>query len=166
MSISESVSIAYVWDRDNFEKSFENAYTYSYKNSARRYIGWFFIALAQFGVVAALKGGRVGLLLFSSLLIVYWYFLKKRLLHRRALQAFEHSPLRDRTMTLTVTSEGIVQGKETIPWEAVDGVGHVGEDWVLYYQGKNFYIPENGFASPKARETFRHIAEAKGKLHG
>ncbi len=165
MNTSEPVTISYLWDRKNLEPVFENAYDYYYKHSARRYIGWFFIALAQFGVVAALKGGRVGLLLFSSLLIFYWYFLKKRLLHRRTVRAFERSPLRGQTVMLTVTSGGIVQGDETIPWEAVDGVEEIGGDWVLYYQGKNFYIPKNGFSSPQARAAFKRIAQTKGKLH-
>ena len=157
--------ISYVWDRDNFEKSFESAYTYHYKNSARRYIGWLFIAMAQFGVVAALKKGQVGLLMLSTLLILYWYVVKKWLLRQRAIRSFENSPLRDKKITLTVTDEAIEQDGQKIAWDAVEGVESAGGDLILYHGGKSFYIPQKAFPSPEALSRFKSIAKSKGKLY-
>ena len=51
MSIFKPIEITYSWDRENFEKAFTKSYTHQFKNSARRYVGWFFVALAQFGVI-------------------------------------------------------------------------------------------------------------------
>jgi hypothetical protein len=165
MNTSEKVEISYVWDRENLEKSFEKAYTHYYKNSARRYIGWLFIAMAQFGVVAALKNGSVALLLFSTLLIFYWYVVKKWLLKRRTIQTFKNSPLRDKKIALTVTEEGIMQDGMLISWEEVDGIESLDGDIVIYSGGKNFYIPRSGFRSVEDLNRFKKMAEEKGKLY-
>ena len=165
MSTSEPIRIAWMWDRDNFEKSFESAYTYHYKNSARRYIGWLFIAMAQFGVVAALKKGSVALLMFSTLLILYWYVVKKWLLKRRALQSFENSPFKDKKIEMIVTEEGITRGKEFVPWEEIDGIVPADEALMIYQQGQEFYIPSSAFESIEAMSRFKSIAKKKGKLY-
>lgn len=165
MSISEPITISYLWNRDNFEKSYEKAYAHHYRHSARRYIGWFFIALAQFGVVAALKEGRVGMLIFATVMLLYWYVLKPRLLKRRAIRAFESSPLKDRVIRLRVSEEGIEQEGEKISWDEVDGVEDLQGDLILYYGGKNFYIPRSGFDSPEAVSAFKRLAKSKGKLY-
>ncbi len=165
MSTSEPIMISYVWDRDNFEKSFESAYTYHYKNSARRYIGWFFIAMAQFGVVAALKKGQVGLLMLSTLLILYWYVVKKWLLRQRAIRSFEESPFKDKKIEMIVTGEGITRGEEFIPWEEIDGIVPADEALVIYQQGKEYYIPLRAFAGPEEVSRFKSLAKSKGKLY-
>jgi len=165
MNTFKPIRIVYRWDRDNFEKSFERAYTYHYKNSARRYIGWLFIAMAQFGVVAALKKGSVALLMFSTLLILYWYVVKKWLLKRRALQNFENSPFKDQKIELVATKEGIARGKEFIPWEEIDGIVPAGESLMIYQQGQEFYIPADAFENIEAMSRFKSIAREKGKLY-
>ncbi len=165
MSTSEPIRISYLWDRENFEKSFESAYTYHYKNSARRYIGWLFIAMAQFGVVAALKKGEVGLLMLSTLLILYWYVVRKWLLRRRALRQFESSPFKNRKIEMLVTDEGIARGDEFIPWEEIEGIVPADEALILYQQGKEFYIPLTAFEDIEAVSRFKSLAKSKGKLY-
>jgi len=164
MSISKPVKISYRWDRENFDKAFSNAYTHQYKNSARRYIGWLFVAMAQFGVVAALKGGSIALLMFSTILILYWYVIKKWILKRRALAAFERSPMKDRNITLDITPEEIKQGDRSVPWEALQGVVPVEDDIMLYDQDRAFYIPSNAFASVEDKNRIKSWAKEKGRL--
>ncbi|RUM73260.1 MAG: hypothetical protein DSZ10_03530 [Sulfurovum sp.] len=164
MSTSEPVVISYRWDRENFEKAFENAYTYHYKHSLRRYIGWLFVAMTQFGVVFALKGGRFGLLLFSTILVLYWYVIKKWLVKRRALRAFERSLLKDSTITLVADEEGIVQGEVSVPWEEIRGIVVSDEALMLYLKNKEYYIPENAFGDIESKSRFKSLAQKKGKL--
>ncbi len=165
MSTSNPITIRYRWDRENFEHSFSHAYQWYYKHSARRYIGWFFIAMAQFGVVAALKKGAVGLLMLSTLLILYWYVGKKWLVKRRASTLFEHSPLKDRTVTLEVDKEGIRQGDAILPWEEVEGVVDTDNALILYHHGKAYYLPSSGFESIEERSRFKSLAKEKGKWY-
>lgn len=164
MNISKPVEISYRWDRENFDKAFSNAYTHQYKNSARRYIGWLFVAIAQFGVVAALKGGSIALLMFSTILILYWYGIKKWLLKRRALAAFERSPMKDQNITLGITQEGIKQGDRFVPWEALQGVVPIENDMMLYDQDRTFYIPSNAFASVEDKNRIKSWAKEKERL--
>ncbi|MCF6205945.1 MAG: hypothetical protein L3J47_03480 [Sulfurovum sp.] len=164
MNTSKPIALSYTWDRANFEKAFENAYTHQYKHSARRYIGWLFVAMAQFGVVAAMKGGSVGLLMLSTILIVYWYVVKKHLVYSRALKAFEHSPLKDRRITLQIDSDGVSQNGVEVPWEEIQGVVPVEDDILLYYQNNAFYIPSTAFGSLEEKSALKSMAKAKGRL--
>jgi len=164
MNTFSPIEIAYVWDRKNFEKAFANAYTHQYKNSARRYIGWLFVAMAQFGVVAVLKGGTVGLLMLSTLLILYWYGLKKWFVRRRALRAFENSALKGKRITLRITQDGVTQGEHRVPWEQIEGVVPVEEDILLYHQNTAFYIPTTAFASIEQKSALKNLAKERGKL--
>ena len=164
MSTFNPINITYTWDKENFEKAFSKSYTHQFKNSARRYVGWFFVAMAQFGVVAALKGGSIGLLMLSTILIFYWYVGKKWLLYQRARKAFEASPLQNSKIELQVTQEGITQEDLFVPWEEIQGVVPVENDILLYHGQKAFYIPESAFKSLEEKSALQRLAKEKGKL--
>ncbi|SFV58312.1 hypothetical protein MNB_SV-12-621 [hydrothermal vent metagenome] len=164
MSIFKPIEISYIWDSKNFEKAFEKSYTHEFKNSARRYVGWFFVAMAQFGVVGAFKAGTVGLLMLSTILILYWYVIKKWLIKRRAVNAYENSPLKDSQINLQITKDGVKQDETLIPWEALKGLVPVEDDILLYYSDKAFYIPSNAFKNMEAKSALKTLAKEKGKL--
>ncbi|SFV71708.1 hypothetical protein MNB_SV-13-1101 [hydrothermal vent metagenome] len=164
MSIFKPIEISYIWDRANFEKAFEKSYTHQFKNSARRYIGWFFVAMAQFGVVGAFKGGTVGLLMLSTILILYWYVIKKWLVKKRAISAYENSPLKNSQINLEITKDGVKQNNTLIPWEALKGLVPIEDDILLYYSDKTFYIPSNAFENIEAKSALKTLAKEKGKL--
>lgn len=164
MNISKPIKISYQWDRENFQKAFKNSYTHQYKNSARRYVGWFFVALAQFGVVGALKGGSIGILMLSTILIFYWYVGKKWLIERRATKTFENSPLKDKTIKLEITHEGIKQNDSFVSWEEIQGVVPVENDILLYYKNSAFYIPATAFESFDEKSSLKSLAKEKGRF--
>ncbi len=164
MNTFKPINISYKWDRENFEKAFSKSYNHQFKNSARRYIGWFFVALAQFGVVAALKGGSVGLLMLSTLLIFYWYGVKKWLVHRRALKAYENSPLKETEIKLLIDDEGIKQNDLSIIWEDLQGVVPIEDDILLYHKERAFYIPSKAFESFEDRNALKTLAKKRGRL--
>ena len=164
MSTFNPVNISYRWDRENFEKAFSRSYTHQFKNSARRYVGWFFIALAQFGVVAAFKGGSIGLLMLSTILILYWYVIKKWLVHQRAVKAYENSPLKNSQIKLQITEEGVKQENIFIPWQDIQGLVPIEDDILLYYKEKAFYIPSNAFNSIEEKSALKSLAKEKGRL--
>ncbi len=164
MSIFKPIEISYSWDRENFEKAFSKSYTHQFKNSARRYIGWFFVALAQFGVVAAFKGGSVGLLMLSTILILYWYVIKKWLVKQRAIKAYESSPLKNSQIKLSIKEDGIKQHNAVIPWQKIQGLVPIEDDILLYYKEKAFYIPSNAFNSIEEKSALKSLAREKGRL--
>jgi len=165
MSTSNKIKISYKWDRANFEKSFEKSYTYHYKNSMRRYIGWLFVAMAQFGVVFALKGNHVGLLLFSTILIIYWYLIKKWLVKKRVIRDFENSEHKDKVIEMYADESGIIQNDALIPWENINGIVVADDALMLYQKGKEYYIPSNSFEDYEQKSRFKSIAKERGKLY-
>jgi len=166
MNTYRPIEISYRWDYENFKKAFDKAYDFHYKSSKRRYIGWFLIAMLQFGVVAALKGGSVALLLFATLLLLYWYVIKRWLIYRREIALFERSPLKNRHVVLYVTNEGITQSETSIPWDEIRGIVPVGEDVMLYEKDKISYIPQSAFETLEEKSRFKRLAKEKGKLYG
>ncbi len=158
------IEISYIWDEKNFQRLFNEAYNYQFKNSPRRYIGWLFIAMAQFGVVAALKKGSIALLLFSTILIFYWYFLKKMIVKKRAYREFLKSPLKDKKIKLYVDEDGIEQEGVKLSWEDIKEVIPIEDDILIVAGNKGYYIPSNGFKSIEERNSFKKLAKAHGKL--
>lgn len=164
MSIFKPIEISYRWDKENFEKAFAKSYTHAYKNSPRRYVGWFFIALAQFGVVAALKGGSIALLMLSTILILYWYGIKKWLIYKRAVRAYENAALKNSQIALHITEEGVKQENIFVSWEALKGLVPIEDDILLYYKEHAFYIPSSAFSSVEEKSALKSLAKAKNRL--
>jgi len=164
MSTFNPIDVVYTWDKENFEKAFFKSYMHQFKNSPRRYVGWFFVALAQFGVVAALKGGSIGLLMLATILILYWYVIKKWLVHQRAMKAYENSALKNSQIKLQITQEGIQQNDTFISWEELKGLVPIEDDILLYYRDKAFYIPSNAFKSIEDKSALKSLAKEKGRL--
>jgi len=166
--MSEPVRISYRWSRENVEKLFAASYDYQFRHSSRRYIGWLFIALLQFGVVAALKKGFIGLLLFATLTLLYWYYGKKLIARRRAMRSFEASPFREETITIEADEQGLKirshAGVAQWRWEEIDAVTALGDAALIYKAPHAHYIPSGGFTSIEEKSRFKTLAKAHRKL--
>ena len=168
--MSEPIRIKYLWDRENVENLFESSYKYLFNHSAKRYIGWLFVAILQFGVVAALKKGSIGLLLFSSVVLAYWYYGKKIIAKKRMNSAFEKSSFRDKSIQITVDSKGFDikshEGRTHWNWDEIDEVIPLEDDILLYKHPHFHYIPAKGFVSLEEKNRFKALAREKKKLKG
>ncbi len=159
------IEIKYRWDRDNLERVFDSSYRYEFENSHKRYIGWLFIAIMQFGVVSALKYGSFGLLLFSTIVLIYWYYGKKVIAKRRAIMSFESSEFRDRVIEMTIGDSGILIKPHTkLEWSEIDEIKAIGDDIMLYKHPNFHYIPSIAFSSIDDKNSFKSITREKGKL--
>ena len=166
--MSDPIRIRYTWSRDNVEKLFASSYTYLFGHSGRRYVGWLFIALLQFGLVAAFKQGTTGLLMFSAIVLIYWYYGKRFIAHRRAIASWKASPFRDMTITILADEEGLTihcdGGEAQWSWETIDGVTGMGSDVLIHLAPHFYYIPEGAFGSIEAKSRFKALAKSHGKL--
>ncbi len=164
----DAIHIEYVWSRENIVKLFDSSYRYFFSHSSRRYIGWFFIALVQFGVVAALKQGSVGLLMFSTLGLIYWYVGKRFVARRRALASWEASPFRDKPIVILANDDGLTirsdQESTQWSWNDIGAIAAIGDDVVVFHSRHAHYIPEGGFASIEEKSRFKTLAREHGKL--
>ena len=166
-SMSKPIEVSYTWSRENIEKLFDSSYTYQFEHSRKRYIGWFFIVLLQYGIVVALKKEVFAILLFATIVLFYWYYGKKWIAKRRAIKSFDTSPFKDKKIQMRIDRTGFTllqPNQEKWSWNEVDEVTASGEDTILYKYPNFHYIPALGFASPEEKSRFKTLAKAEGKL--
>ena len=167
MSMSKPIEVSYIWNKENVDKLFDTSYKYQFEHSRKRYIGWFFIALVQYGIVVALKKEVFAILLFATIVLFYWYYGKKWIAKRRAVKSFEASPFKDKKIQMHIDETGfdlLQPSQEKWSWDEMDGVMILGEDIMLYKYPNFHYIPASGFTSLEEKSRFKSIAKAKGKL--
>jgi hypothetical protein len=155
MSETKPINIKFKWDKDTLLNSFEAIYLDEYKNSPKRLMGWIFIAMAQFGVVAALKKSSFGLLIFSTIMLVYWYYGKKYIAKKRAVKAFENDPLKDKDISIKADKEGKSLENQFWRWEDIESVADVENGFLLIKEPKHYFIPSKGFKSFEDKSRFK-----------
>jgi len=168
--MSNLINISYRWNKENVKRLFEASYKYQFEHSAKRYIGWLFIALMQFGVVFALKKGAFELLLFSTIMLFYWYYGKKMIAERRAKKSFENSTFKDKVIHIEVNDKGFVmkENEREIEWtwDEVDEIVPLSDDIMIYKYPYFHYIPLNGFSSIEDKSRFKKMAKVHHKILG
>ena len=165
--MSKPIEVRYVWNSEHIEKLFDASYKYQFEHSRKRYIGWFFIALMQYGIVVALKKEAFAILLFTTIVLLYWYYGKKWIAKRRAKKAFEQSEFKNKEIELTVDNDGfhlISPNREEWRWEELEEVVSLGDDIMIYKYPNFHYLPANGFKSMEEKSRFKTLAKEKGKL--
>jgi hypothetical protein len=155
MSENSSVDINFKWDKETILNSFEAIYNDEYKNSPRRLIGWILIGMAQFGVVAALKKDSFGLLIFSTIMLIYWFYGKKYIAKKRAIKSFEKDSLKDKDIALKATKEGIEIDNQFWKWEDMDTVEELEKGFLLIKEPKHYFIPSSGFKTFEDKSRFK-----------
>jgi len=175
MNMSKPIKISYIWNRENIDKLFEASYKYQFNNSAKRFIGWFFVALLQYGVVVALKKDAYAILLFSTIMLFYWYYGKKWIAKRRAYKSFENSKFKDKKIEISIGNDGFSlasfgaeasdsKTNEHWSWDEVQEVIVLGDDIMLYKHPHFHYIPSNGFESIEEKSRFKSLVKKYGRL--
>lgn len=163
--MSDTIKLSYHWDQETFLKASKAAYKHEMKHSPKRFLGWIFIAMTQFGVVAALKKGVVGLLLISTILVVYWYFFRWNLRKRLLLKSFEKSSTKNHHYNIVVDDEGIHSKEMTISWEHVNQVVSLNEGFLIYSDESSLFIPTNAFADEDKKNDFAILAKKKANAY-
>ncbi len=161
--MSRQISISYIWDKETFLKAAKSAYKHELKNSGKRYIGWLFIAMAQFGVVAAMKKGAVGLLLISSILLVYWYLLRWPLRKFIISKSFDKSPYANKKFNIKIYDDKIEINTESIKWDKISQVIFLESGFLLYTDQKSFFFPSGAFKDMEEKNKFAAMAKKRVK---
>lgn len=157
--MSENVKVRYIWDKETFLEASGFVYQHELKHSPKRFLGWVFIAMTQFGVVAAMKKGSVILLLFSTILVVYWYFLRWPLRKKILLKNFDKTKIKNKSFDILIDKDGIHYDGETTVWENITKVVKKQKGYLLY-MGRNFlYLPKNGFLEEGGTKRFNALAK-------
>jgi hypothetical protein len=153
------LSFTFNWDKDRFLKASKAAYKYEMRYSPKRYIGWLFIALTQFGVVAAMKKGSVGLLFVSTFLVLYWYFLRWPMRRRIIEKMYDKGIDKNHTYHVTVDENGVTIDCKTIPWRDFLSVISLDDGFLLYSEDAFFFFPASAFHDLETKNSFAQLAK-------
>ncbi|BBG65281.1 hypothetical protein NNO_0578 [Hydrogenimonas sp.] len=159
--MSDGLKLTLKWDEESFMEGAKLAYDYEMKESWRRYVGWFFIALTQFGVVGAVRYGAIGLLLVSTLLVTYWYFLRWPLRRSALRRFFKKLPNAGREITLEVESGGLCVDEVCVPWSSFRRVIASSKGYLLDMGDAFLYLPREIFPDSESRNSFVAVLKEK-----
>lgn len=145
--MSKTVHAKVEWNEAQALKAAELVYKYDMRHSPKRYVGWLFIALMQFGIVAALKYNTFTLLFVSTFLVLYWYLLRWWIRKRLIQKFYRKKGLTPRTLHLRCEDEGIFVENRLLSWN--DILYTISTNTALLIQTKNelLYIPFDAFES-------------------
>ncbi|WP_353663136.1 YcxB family protein [Hydrogenimonas sp. SS33] len=163
MSEPQTVRLFLPWDEATFLEGAKIAYDYDMRHTWRRYAGWFFIALTQFGVVDALRHKAIGLLLVSTLLVIYWYGLRWPMRRRMLRRFFRAHPDAGKTLEISLLKEGVCVKEGCIPWERFSRALLSPKGYLLQMEADAFiYLPRRIFPDSETRNAF--VAEIREKI--
>jgi hypothetical protein len=148
--------VKFKWDKKSFVEASLFAYRYELSKSPKRFLGFIFIAMSQFGVVALLREGQSGLLLLSSILLIYWYFLREKI--RKKI--YEKSFRGDIEFTLRVDESGLNINGLDLKWSDILKIIEFEYGFIIYYQNQYLFIPNSAFDN-KQRDDFISILRKK-----
>ena len=152
--MSKKIILEYRWDKETFLQASKAIYDFHMKHSPKRFLGWFFIALTQFGVVGALKKDVYGLLIVSTLLVVYWYALRWPLRKVMLLRSFDSSEIKDHLFHIKIDDRGVNIDEATLLWNDIQELIALCDGFLLYQGDAFLFFPKSAFHSQKDRETF------------
>ena len=156
MSISK-LNISYKWDKKTYIQGSKSLYYDLLRNSPKRFIGWFFIGLSQFGLVAFYKKGAFGLLLISTIFLIYWYILRWQIRKLLLINAFNKSPLKDKTIQIELDDKVITINQNPIKWSDIQRVLLENVGFLLYYNDEFIFIPKSAFNDDDEKEFLKII---------
>jgi hypothetical protein len=162
--MSKTIDVNFTWTKELALETSKLYYEYDMRHSNKRYLGWFFVALVQFGIVGALKHDSYGLLYLSTFLVLYWYYgrwyLRKRMLSR----FYEKNTPEKLEVHFTVDDEGIHGDKEFIPWDDVQKVIKLEKGVLIQSLQMALFFENSAFSSVKDKELFLAMAKERGKV--
>jgi len=149
--------IKFSWDEESAKSSFEELYRYEFNHSAKRYIGWFFIALLQYGIVGAILKGKIAILIFATVMLFYWYYGKKYIAKKRFLKDNKNK----KDISIMVDDDGITfeDGTKWL-WSEIDKVEDVAKGLLIIKHPKHYFLPSKAFSSFEEKTFIKnHIAK-------
>jgi hypothetical protein len=156
-----NIEISYIWDRKSYIKATKIAYEYELQKSPKRFLGWIFIAMSQFGVVALIKRGTVGLLLLSIILLLYWYYFRWWIRKSLLLKNFKNAPNRDQKFHVVADEHGLKLNGTIIDWSSISEVISLKGGFLLYYSGTFLFLPTSGFRNMEEKNRFAILAKSR-----
>jgi hypothetical protein len=160
--MSKDITLSFRWSKDIYMQAGEFAYDYKMNHTPKKYMGWLFIALLQFGVVGALLKGTLAMLLFSTILLVYWYYLKKRIEKSLLLKKFDKEEDANKILDIVINKDSISINQKTISWSDIAQIIAGEKGYLLDHVDGFLFFPANSFQKEEDKTEFIKIAKKNG----
>jgi len=162
--MSKVVEINFNWSQELALKASKLYYDYDMKNSNKRYIGWFFVALVQFGIVGALKHDSFGILYLSTFLVVYWYYGRWYLRKKMIVKYFANKNIDNIDVKFFVDKVGFKSKENIISWDDIIKVLQIDDDILVQTTADSLYFTKESFKSYDDLQKLISLAKEYKKL--
>ncbi|WP_457743273.1 hypothetical protein [Sulfurimonas sp.] len=162
--MSKKIKVDFIWNKDLALQTSKLFYDYDMRHSAKRYVGWFFVALVQFGIVGALKHDSYGILYISTFLVIYWYYGRWYLRKRVLLSYYKKNTPKDFEVHFIIDEQGLHKDEKLIPWDEVTKIIKLDEGLLVQSVNDTLFFQNAAFESSQARAAFLKMAKEKGKI--
>ena len=162
--MSKPIEVSFEWNKELALKTSKLYYDYDMRHSNKRYVGWFFVALVQFGIVGALKHDSYGLLYLSTFLVGYWYygrwFLRKQMLERY----YDRNNPQNLQIEFSIDESGLHGKEKNISWDEILKVIALEEGVLVQAQENALFFANAAFKKESDKTRFLKMAKEKGKM--
>ena len=162
--MSKQIEIDFIWNPELALKTSKLYYDYDMRHSYKRYIGWFFVGLVQFGIVGALKHESYGLLYASTFLVLYWYYGRWYLRKRMLLNFYKKKSPKNIHIHFIVNEDGLKGDDDMISWNDIHKIIKLDEGILIQTTQNTLFFDNSAFKSSDGRVNFLAIAKGKGKI--
>ena len=162
--MSKPIEINFVYTKELAIKASKLFYDYDMKNSSKRYIGWLFVALMQFGVVGALKHDSFGLLFVSTFLVIYWYYIRWYVRKGMIVKFYDKSNINNRDVLFILDKSGLHYEEEVIAWDNVVKVIKFDDGALVQTDSNSLFFHRDFFCSFDDMQSFLSQMKEHGKI--
>jgi len=162
--MSKSVEVKFTWSKDLAIKASKLYYDYDMRTSSKKYVGWLFIALMQFGVVGALKHDSFGLLFVSTFFVVYWYYIRWFVRKRMIIKFYDKSGLDARDVVFVLEDDGLHYNDTLIDWDSISKVVKFDDGILIQTTDSTLFFQRESFKSYKDVQRFMEMMKKRDKV--
>jgi len=158
------IEVNFKWNKELALTTSKLYYDYDMRHSNKRYLGWFFVALVQFGIVGALKHDSYGLLYLSTFLVGYWYYGRWYMRKRMLLRFYDKNVSKNVDVHFSIDAEGLHGNNEVILWDDIIKIIQLQEGVLVQSTVNALFFEKNAFKNVQERRRFIQMATEKGKI--
>jgi len=162
--MSKSIEVKFTWSKDLAIKASKLYYDWDMKSSGKKYVGWIFIAMMQFGVVGALKHDSFGILFISTFLVIYWYYIRWFVRKRMIVKFYEKSGLDDTNVVFVLQDDGLHYNDTVIDWDNIYKVVKFDDGILIQTMDSTLFFQRESFKSYKDVQRFMEMMKNRDKV--
>jgi hypothetical protein len=162
--MSKAIEINFTWSKELAIKASKLYYDYDMRNSRKRYVGWLFIALTQFGIVGALKHDAYGMLYLSTFLVIYWYYIRWYIRKSMIVKFYNNSNTDNTKVSFTLEDDGLHFDDKVIDFENILKVVKFDDGVLIQTSTNTLFFEKAAFNSVKEMNKFISVMREKGKI--